>query len=87
MSEFSLCILQKHNCRNLDAKIPMRPDPSPMTSFRGQPLTHEMAEDMLTGWMPQPGLPGAKAAAVEAAPGLSPLPFSWKVLFEIAIIS
>ncbi|KAJ9516112.1 hypothetical protein QJQ45_024542 [Haematococcus lacustris] len=41
---FALCILQKHNCRSLSAEMPMRPDPAPLASFRGQPLTHSQAE-------------------------------------------
>lgn len=67
--QFSLCILQLNNCRNLDAKMPMRPDPAPMTTFRGQPLTHEVAEDMFIGWMaPQTPTPaGSGAAAVGKA--------------------
>lgn len=27
------------------------PDPAPLTSFRGQPLTHEVAEDLFVGWL------------------------------------
>lgn len=44
--EFALCILQKHNCLENHATIPARPDPAPIASFRGQPLTHEMAEEV-----------------------------------------
>jgi hypothetical protein len=29
----------------------MRPDPAPITTFRGQPLTHELAEDLLFAWI------------------------------------
>lgn len=65
LEAFSLCILQvgrqrcfnhlmrlmqKHNCLGLDATPPTAPDPAPMMQFRGQPLTHEMAEDMFVGW-------------------------------------
>ncbi|GAX80573.1 hypothetical protein CEUSTIGMA_g8010.t1 [Chlamydomonas eustigma] len=69
MEQFSLCILQKHNCRNLDAQIPMRPDPAPMTSFRGQPLSHDIAEDMLCGWMQKSGSTFSAASI-----GSNPLP-------------
>jgi hypothetical protein len=44
--EFALCILQKHNCLENHAVIPPRPDPGPMTHFRGEALTHEMAEEV-----------------------------------------
>ncbi|KAG2437394.1 hypothetical protein HXX76_006046 [Chlamydomonas incerta] len=54
LEQFSLCILQLHNCRNLDAKPPALPDPAPMTSFRGAALTHEAAEDLFIGWLDQP---------------------------------
>lgn len=27
------------------------PDPAPMASFKGQPLTHELAEDLFIGWL------------------------------------
>ncbi|KAG2484866.1 hypothetical protein HYH03_016352 [Edaphochlamys debaryana] len=63
LGEFTLCILQLHNCRNLDAKPPLLPDPAPMPSFRGTPLTHEAAEDLLIGWLDQPGQ-GAPAGAL-----------------------
>ncbi|EFN53021.1 hypothetical protein CHLNCDRAFT_26298, partial [Chlorella variabilis] len=51
LEEFSLCIIQKHNCFGLSADIPMVPDPAPMTSWAGQPLTHELAEDIFIGWL------------------------------------
>ncbi|KAK9829000.1 hypothetical protein WJX72_003323 [[Myrmecia] bisecta] len=54
LEEFSLCILQKNNCLGLHAEIPTTPDPQPMTSFRGQPLTHERAEDIFIGWLNEP---------------------------------
>ena len=51
LQEFSLCILQKHNCLGLDASIPDKPSPVPMKSFRGKPMTHDIAEQLFTGWM------------------------------------
>lgn len=45
--QFALCILQLHNCRGLNAEIPMRPDPAPMTEWRGQSLTHETAGGLM----------------------------------------
>lgn len=48
---FSLCILQKHNCLGLSVQIPSRPSPSPMTSFRGEPLSHASAEQLFIGWL------------------------------------
>jgi VDE lipocalin domain len=48
-ADFSMCILQKHNCLGLDAQIPPRPVVEPMQRFRGQPLTHDVAEDIFVG--------------------------------------
>eukprot|EP00210_Caulerpa_lentillifera_P005993 g5728.t1 len=49
LEEFSLCILQKHNCLGNSASIPALPDVLPMESFRGKVLSHEMAEDIFIG--------------------------------------
>lgn len=69
--QFALCILQLHNCRGLNAEVPMRPDPAPMSRFRGQALTHEMAEDLFIGWMSEgPQLP---------SPDAELKPYSWLV--------
>ncbi|KAJ0601699.1 putative violaxanthin de-epoxidase [Helianthus annuus] len=51
LEEFSLCVLQKHNCLDLDAKIPEKPCVPPMVNFRGQVLSHEIAEDLFIGWL------------------------------------
>ncbi|GAA0168617.1 hypothetical protein LIER_23292 [Lithospermum erythrorhizon] len=51
LEEFSLCVLQKHNCLGLNAKIPEKPNVPPMISFRGENLCHETAEDLFVGWL------------------------------------
>ncbi|CAA6666241.1 unnamed protein product [Spirodela intermedia] len=51
LEAFSLCVLQKHNCLGLDSDIPERPFVPPMERFRGEPLTHETAEDLFVGWL------------------------------------
>nr|XP_043630755.1 violaxanthin de-epoxidase, chloroplastic [Erigeron canadensis] len=51
LEEFSLCVLQKHNCLDLDAKIPEKPFVLPMVNFRNEVLTHEIAEDLFIGWL------------------------------------
>jgi hypothetical protein len=51
LEDFSLCILQKHNCLGKSADIPSLPDPPPMASHRGQPLTHDLAEALFIGWL------------------------------------
>lgn len=69
---FALCILQLHNCRGLSAEIPMRPDPAPMTQWRGQALTHEAAEDLFIGWLADgPQLPPGAQQKLQ--------PYSWLV--------
>nr|GLL19562.1 violaxanthin de-epoxidase, chloroplastic [Ipomoea trifida] len=51
LEEFSLCVLQKNNCLELDAKIPEKPYVAPMVEFRGEKLCHETAEDLFVGWL------------------------------------
>ncbi|KAL6225329.1 hypothetical protein ACLB2K_004179 [Fragaria x ananassa] len=51
LEAFSLCVLQKHNCLGLDAKIPDKPYVPPMVKFRGKDLCHESAEDLFVGWL------------------------------------
>lgn len=51
LEAFSLCVLQKHNCLQLDAKIPEKPYVPPMSEFRGTELCHETAEDLFVGWL------------------------------------
>lgn len=51
LEEFSLCVLQMHNCLELDAKIPTKPHVPPMVKFRGEDLCHETAEDLFVGWL------------------------------------
>lgn len=51
MEAFSLCVLQRNNCMCNSAEIPLLPDPAPLASFRGVPLTHKVAEDLFIGWL------------------------------------
>ncbi|KAJ8557348.1 hypothetical protein K7X08_002973 [Anisodus acutangulus] len=51
LEEFSLCVLQKNNCLELDAKIPEKPRVPPMAEFRGEKLSPEIAEDLFVGWL------------------------------------
>ncbi|KAK1281733.1 hypothetical protein QJS10_CPB22g00912 [Acorus calamus] len=51
LEAFSLCVLQKHNCLELDADIPDKPYVPPLMKFRGEDLTHETAEDLFVGWL------------------------------------
>lgn len=51
LEAFSLCVLQKNNCLQLDAKIPEKPRVPPLVKFRGGLLTHETAEDLFVGWL------------------------------------
>ncbi len=56
LEDFSLCILQRHNCLGKSAEIPALPDPPPMPAFRGDLLTHETAEALFVGWLGAPPL-------------------------------
>jgi hypothetical protein len=69
---FSLCVLQRHNCLNNHAERPLLPALAPMPAFRGAPLTHEVAESLLIGWLDT-------AAGSLVAPDAR-LAWSWKVV-------
>eukprot|EP00438_Fugacium_kawagutii_P001247 Skav223443 [mRNA] locus=scaffold350:717820:724996:+ [translate_table: standard] len=43
------CALQKQNLLNSQIERPPTPQAKPMESFRGQPMTHETAENILVG--------------------------------------
>ena len=49
LRDFSFCILQKNNIFGCDAKIPTLPQVAPMETFRGEPLTKEVARQLLIG--------------------------------------
>ncbi|XP_020098700.1 uncharacterized protein LOC109717362 isoform X2 [Ananas comosus] len=51
LEAFSFCVLQKHNCLELDAEIPSKPYVAPLSIFRGEILSHEIAEDLFIGWL------------------------------------
>ncbi|KAM0903712.1 hypothetical protein ACQ4PT_018481 [Festuca glaucescens] len=51
LEAFSLCVLQKHNCLELNAAIPSKPSVTPLSMFREQQLSHEVAEDLFVGWL------------------------------------
>lgn len=48
-TQFSLCALQKNNLLNSQVTRPTSPQPLLPETFRGQPLTPELAEDILVG--------------------------------------
>lgn len=69
LRDFSFCILQKNNIFNCDAKIPFLPKVAPITTFRGKPLTEEVARSILVGHLDdETALEGSKR-----------LQLSWKV--------
>lgn len=49
LEEFSLCILQRHNCLGSSASIPTLPEVHPMETYRDQALTFEAAEEIFIG--------------------------------------
>ena len=48
-SEFSFCSMQLNNIFGCDASIPSMPSVEPIATFRGKPLTHEIARGILVG--------------------------------------
>ncbi|KAE8821520.1 Violaxanthin de-epoxidase, chloroplastic [Hordeum vulgare] len=51
LEAFSLCVLQKNNCLELNAEIPSKPSVTPLSVFREEKLSHEVAEDLFVGWL------------------------------------
>ena len=49
LQDFSLCVLQLHNCLGNSAEIPLEPDPAPMPAWRGQPLSWESSDAIFYG--------------------------------------
>ena len=49
LADFSYCILQKNNIFHCDATIPTMPSVPPMATFRGQPMTTDIARGILIG--------------------------------------
>eukprot|EP00980_Cylindrotheca_fusiformis_P021076 scaffold8079_cov121-Cylindrotheca_fusiformis.AAC.4 len=49
LKDFSFCILQKNNIFNCDANIPQSPKVTPISEFRGKPLTKNIARGILIG--------------------------------------
>lgn len=47
--KFAFCILQKNNCMGNKATLPVHPNPSPLKLFRGNPLSHKVAEQIFIG--------------------------------------
>lgn len=45
------CLLVRPTPRGIHLPRLQVPDPAPMTSWAGQPLTHELAEDIFIGWL------------------------------------
>lgn len=70
---FAYCILQKNNCMKYSAPYPYYPDPLPMTTFRNQPLTHILAEDIFIGH-----LQNVDSSIIRNDNGLQK--WSWKVI-------
>lgn len=72
LEAFTLCVLQKHNCLGLSADILMRPDVQPLNTFRGNMVTHEIAEDLFIGWLGRPD------PSMEEGAGI--MEYSWRVV-------
>lgn len=69
LRDFSLCILERKNIFNCDAKIPTLPEVTPIESWRGKRLTEEAGRSILIGHLDDE----------DAPEGSSRLGISWKV--------
>ena len=54
LRDFSFCILEKNNIFECSASIPSLPAASPVPMFRGKPLTHDVADQILIGHLDDP---------------------------------
>ena len=71
LTDFTFCIMQKNNIFNCDADIPVLPKVAPIATWRGKPLTEEVARSILIGHLDD-----------DAAPeGSLRTDVSWKVAF------
>ena len=48
---FAYCILQKNNCMENSALIPVYPNPTPLQSFRREKVTWDVADDIFIGYL------------------------------------
>ena len=69
LREFSLCILTKNNIFNCDATIPILPQVTPISAWRGEAITEEAGRSILVGHLNDLSAPAGSLA----------LPVSWKV--------
>lgn len=76
LEDFSLCILQQHNCFNCDAKIIEDPPVPALSKWRGEALDAAAANRILVGHWNGAASNGVAAAADGAAGE----PWSWKVV-------
>lgn len=76
--EFSQCILQRNNCLGNSASIPLTPDPAPLSTFRGQPLTFDVADAIFEGHLKaRPGESNSLLGSSAAEPA------SWMVVVGV----
>jgi len=54
LRDFSFCILEKNNVFGCDASVPSLPDVTPCRTFRGSPITHDIADQILIGHLRDP---------------------------------
>mmetsp|Transcript_37833 Transcript_37833/g.68138 ORF Transcript_37833/g.68138 Transcript_37833/m.68138 type:complete len:566 (+) Transcript_37833:126-1823(+) len=70
LRDFSLCILQKNNVFECDAKIPEVPVVKPMSHFRGEEMTMDIARGIMIGHL---------EGVEDSLEGCKELDVSWKV--------
>jgi hypothetical protein len=77
-TEFTKCVVLKHNCRGLTATTPTEPNPPPMPQFQGKgPMTHELAEAILFGHGVDPTAAPEAAKSIALVPGTRP--WAWRI--------
>lgn len=52
--KFTLCNLLKHNCLENSAAVPTLPAVPALERWHGEPMTHELAEQIFIGWLDVP---------------------------------
>ena len=82
LEAFSLCVLQKHNCLGLDARVPQEPRVGPMAAFRGARLSHEAAEEVFVGWLGRGGREWSWRGAAGQNPAYDQFPCQFQLFYR-----
>lgn len=78
--KFAYCILQRNNCMNNKASVPVYPSPQQLMTFRGEKLDYETAENIFIGHLQLREGESNPVISRNTANDGKLLPWSWKVI-------